>query len=433
MSKIVHSQPPSNNDEASFALSGVRVLDFSHALAGPYCTLLLAQYGATVYKVESPDGGDTGRGWAPPFIGKEAAFFLGLNRGKYSISIDLKSKEGIELCLKLIKKMDVLIENFRPGTMERLGLGYEACRELNPRLIYCSISGYGQTGPSRDDPAMDLIIQCASGLLSITGTESGETVRSGHSVSDITAGLFGIIGILAALRRRERVGLGDWVDVSMFDVMISSMSSNFMSYIASKRPPIPLGTAFSTIVPYRVFMAKDRSFAVAVGTEKLWSAFCKAIERQDLEQDPLFVTNAQRIENRFRLEAILSEIFLSDSAAIWVGKLKAAGVPSTLVSSVPEVMDHQQAIFREMFPSVDHPTSETHTVIGSPIKFLSSIDKVKSPAPLLGEHTEGILKELIGLDQAEINCLVEKKIVLLQTARSSETYTDVSNVSMSRE
>ena len=250
-----------------------------------------------------------GRGWGPPFAGGEAHFFLGLNRGKRGISIDLKHPEGIELCLKLIDRMDVLIENFRPGAMDRLGLGYEAMHQRNPRLVYCSISGYGQNGPSRDEAAMDLVVQSSSGLLSITGTEQGESVRCGYGVTDVTAGLFSVIGILLALRARERTGIGQFVDVSMLDSMISTMSSNYMSYLGSGDVPAPMGTAFPTVVPYRVFHTKDRAVAIAVGSEKLWSAFCRAIERPDLERRPDYATNAERIRNRETLEPLLEDVF----------------------------------------------------------------------------------------------------------------------------
>ena len=226
------------------ALDGVRVLDFSHALAGPFCTLVMADFGASVYKLESPSGGDMGRGWGPPFAGGQSSFFLGLNRGKYGISIDLKRREGIDLCLRLVDGMDVLVENFRPGAMDRLGLGYAALAQRNPRLVYCSISGYGQAGPSRDEAAMDLIVECSSGFLSITGTEQGEQVRSGYAVADINAGLFSVIGILLALRARDVTGRGQYVDVSMLDGMISAMTSNYMSYLGSGKVPRPLGSGF---------------------------------------------------------------------------------------------------------------------------------------------------------------------------------------------
>src|SRR5581483_1689372 len=230
--------------------------------------------------------------WGPPFANGEAHFFLGLNRGKRGICIDLKTPEGIDLSLRMIDRMDVLVENFRPGAMDRLGLGYEAMHSRNPRLIYCSISGYGQYGPSRDEAAMDLVVQSSSGLLSITGTGEGESVRCGYGVTDVTAGQFAVIGILLALRARETTGMGQFVDVSMLDSMISTMSSNYASYLGSGEIPKPMGTAFPTVVPYRVFQTEDRAVAIAVGSEKLWSAFCRVIERPDLDRSPDYASNA---------------------------------------------------------------------------------------------------------------------------------------------
>src|SRR5215471_16630813 len=311
-------------------LDGIRVLDFSHALAGPYCTLLLADYGAEVYKLEARRG-DMGRGWGPPFAGGISNFFLGLNRGKQGISIDLKQAEGVELCMRLIDRMDVLIENFRPGAMDRLGLGYQVVHHRNPRLVYCSISGYGQNGPSRDEAAMDLVVQGSSGLLSITGTEDGESVRCGYGVTDVTAGLFAVIGILLALRAREQTGRGQYVDVSMLDSMISTMSSNYMAFLGSNVVPKPMGTAFPTVVPYRVFHASDRQIAIAVGSERLWAAFCRAIERPDLEQHPDYCTNAQRIINRAVLEPLLDDVMRHRSGTEWIERLQGAGIPASLV------------------------------------------------------------------------------------------------------
>ena len=309
------------------ALEGIRVLDFSHALAGPYATLLLADFGARVYKLENRAGGDMGRGWGPPFVGSHSSFFLGLNRGKLGISVDLKQPAGIDLCLRLIEKMDVLIENFRPGTMHRLGLGYPAAAARNPRLVYCSISGYGQAGPSRDEAAMDLIVECSSGFMSITGTKAGEQVRSGYAVADINAGLYAVIGILMALRAREQTGRGQYLDISMLDGMISAMSSNYMTFLGSGNVPGPLGSGFPTVVPYRVFEASDRSFSIAIGSEKLWSTFCRAIERPDLESHPDYSTNALRVRNRQALEPILAEVFRQRTMQEWVDRFHAAGIP----------------------------------------------------------------------------------------------------------
>src|SRR5271169_1784511 len=236
----------------SAPLDGLTVLDFSHALAGPYCTMLMAAYGATVIKVEGPEG-DIGRTWGPPFSGTDAAYFVGLNSGKQSLAIDLKTAEGLESCRKLSQQADIVVENFRPGTMNRLGLDYASLSAANPRLIYVSISGYGQTGPRRLEPAMDLIIQSASGLMSITGTETGETVKTGHSSADITAGLFSLIGAMMALEARHRTGRGQFVDVSMMDTVMSTMISSFARYLASGTVPRPMGTLFDGIVPYRNF------------------------------------------------------------------------------------------------------------------------------------------------------------------------------------
>ena len=392
------------------SLSGIRVLDFSHALAGPYCTLLLADYGAEVYKVESR-GGDMGRGWGPPFAGEDASFFLGLNRGKRGISIDLKQAEGLELCLRLIDRMDVLIENFRPGSMDRLGLGYKAMHERNPHLVYCSISGYGQGGPAREEAAMDLVVQSSSGLLSITGTEEGEPVRCGYGVTDVTAGLFAVIGILLALRVKERTGVGQFVDVSMLDGMISTMSSNYMSYLGSGIVPRPMGTAFPTVVPYRVFQTRDRAIAIAVGSDKLWSTFCREIERPELENHTDYRTNAARIRNRGTLEPLLEGVFRERSAAEWIGKLQGAGVPASLVRNFEEVVEHPQCEVRQMFPVLHHAVAGPHRVTGTPVKLSATPGGPGAAAPLLGEHTSETLSELLGLDDATLDALRARGVI----------------------
>jgi len=393
------------------ALAGIRVLDFSHALAGPYATLLLADFGASVYKLENRAGGDMGRGWGPPFAGPHSSFFLGLNRGKYGISIDLKQPAGVDLCLRLIEQMDVVVENFRPGTMDRLGLGYSAAAARNPRLVYCSISGYGQAGPSRDEAAMDLIVECSSGFMSITGTEAGEQVRSGYAVADINAGLFAVIGVLMALRAREQSGRGQYVDVSMLDSMISAMSSNYMTFLGSGTVPRPLGSGFPTVVPYRVFKAKDRSFSIAVGSEKLWSAFCRVIERKDLETHPDYATNARRVENRRALEDILAAIFRERDMQEWVDSFRAAGIPCSPVRNFAEVAEHPQTVLREMFPWIESSAGR-HRVTGSPIKMSQTPARIGPPAPELGEHTALVLAEVLGLDACQLDSLAGAGIIV---------------------
>ena len=404
---------------ARSALQGIRVLDFSHALAGPYCTLLLSDYGAEIYKLEAAGAGDMGRGWGPPFAGGIASVFLGLNRGKRGISIDLKHPEGLDLCLRLIDRMDVLVENFRPGAMDRLGLGYDAVHRRNASLVYCSISGYGQNGPSRDEAAMDLVVQSSSGLLSITGTKEGESVRCGYGVTDVTAGLFAVIGILLALRARESTGRGQFIDVSMLDSMISTMSSNYMSFLGSDIVPQPMGTAFPTVVPYRVFQTRDRALAIAVGSEKLWMAFCRALERPDLESHPDYASNAARIRNRDSLEELLAGIFLQRPVAEWLDRLQSAGIPCSLVRNFQEVAEHPQSAVREMFPVMDHPAAGRHRVTGTPLKLSGTPGHPTSPAPLLGEHTRCTLRELLTLDDSTLDDLASRRVVFESGIRSA--------------
>ena len=387
------------------ALADIKVLDYSHALAGPYCTLLLADSGAQIYKLEPKHLGDMGRGWGPPFSGVQASFFLGLNRGKFGISIDLKHPEGIQLCKQLAAEMDVLIENFRPGTMDRLGLGYDALKAVNPKLIYCSISGYGQDGPSRDEAAMDLVVQASSGLLSITGTEDGEVTRCGYGVSDITAGMFAAIGILTALHSRHRTNEGQFIDVSMFDSMISAMCSNYSSFLGDGKVPGTMGTRYPTVVPYGVYKTKDRPIAIAVGSEKLWTSFRQVLELADEAQ---FQSNALRIQNRDALDAILNAIFKQKTAALWIEKLHANGIPSSLVLNFQEVADHPQSQFRQMFPTLHHPTAGTHQVAGPPIK---PAIPPHTPAPLLGQHTKQVLAELLNLDRQTLGALEANGVI----------------------
>jgi crotonobetainyl-CoA:carnitine CoA-transferase CaiB-like acyl-CoA transferase len=393
-------------------LDKIRVLDFSHALAGPYCTMLLADFGAEIFKLESPGGGDMSRGWGPPFAGEYACYFLGLNRGKRGVAIDLKNPAGLDLCLRLIDQMDVLIENFRPGSMDRLGLGYESLHARNPRLVYCSISGYGQNGPSRDEAAMDLIVECSSGFLSITGTEGGEQVRSGYAVADINAGMHSAIGILLALRARDITGQGQYVDIAMQDSMISAMSSNYMSYLGSNQVPVPMGASFKTVVPYTVFHAQDRAFSIAVGSEKLWATFCIVIERSDLTAHPDFATNPLRVVNRPALEKILAAVFHQRPMSEWVSLFRLAGIPCSPVLNFEEVASHPQARVREMFPVVHHPVAGPQRITGTPIKLSETPGSPGSLAPRLGEHTAAVLSEFLQLDDQGIQSLLQAGVIV---------------------
>jgi crotonobetainyl-CoA:carnitine CoA-transferase CaiB-like acyl-CoA transferase len=379
----------------SAPLDGLTVLDFSHALAGPYCTMLMAAYGAKVIKVEGPEG-DIGRTWGPPFNGVDASYFVGLNSGKQSLAIDLKTTEGLEVCRKLAAQADILVENFRPGTMNRLGLDYASLSAANPRLIYVSISGYGQTGPRRLEPAMDLIIQSASGLMSITGTAAGETVKTGHSIADITAGLFSLIGAMMALEARHRTGRGQFVDVSMMDTVMSTMLPSFARFLASGVVPKPMGTLFDGIVPYRNFVCADREITLAVASDKLWKSFCEAIGRSELGIHPDYNTNPLRVKNRGVLEPMLEAMFRSRPATHWVELLARHGVPATVVRNLKEVIDDEQTAARNMTPVVEHAVAGPIRVIGVPVQLSETPGRIGCAAPLLGADTAAILKAVNG-------------------------------------
>jgi crotonobetainyl-CoA:carnitine CoA-transferase CaiB-like acyl-CoA transferase len=374
-------------------LDGISVLDFSHALAGPYCTMLMAAYGATVIKVEGPEG-DIGRTWGPPFHGADASYFVGLNTGKQSLAIDLKTPEGLNACRKLAAKSDILVENFRPGTMNRLGLDYASLSAANPRLIYVSISGYGQTGPRRLEPAMDLIIQSASGLMSITGTEAGETVKTGHSIADITAGLFSLIGAMMAIEARHRTGRGQFVDVSMMDTVMSTMLPSFARFMASGIVPKPMGTLFDGIVPYRNFVCEDRELTLAVASDKLWKSFCTAIGHDELAEHPDYKTNPLRVKNRGVLEPILEGMFRSRPAEYWVKLLAQHGVPVTVVRNLQEVIDDEQTAARNMTPVVQHPVAGSIRVVGVPVQLSDTPGRIGAASPLLGADNAAILRQV---------------------------------------
>jgi len=300
-----------------------------------------------------------------------------------------------------MEKVDVVVENFRPGALDRIGLSYQQACACNPRLVYCSISGYGQNGPARDQSAMDLILEASCGLISVTGTRDGQQVRCGHSVADITAGMFSVIGILLALRSRDWSGVGQWVDVSMFDSMISAMSANFMNYLGSGRVPRPLGTAFDQIVPYCTSPTKDRAISIAAGSEKLWGVLCRVLERSELINHPDYATNALRVAHRGVLEPMLAEIFLHDTAENWFRRLNGVGFPCSPVRTLDEVVDDAQAAIRDMFPVIEHPTAGRVKVTGPPIKFSATPGKLQGAAPLLGQHNSADAGGVVGVGSQE--------------------------------
>lgn len=396
------SQPP---------LHGLTVLDFSHALAGPYCTTLMAAFGAKVIKIEGPGQGDIGRLWGPPFQGTDSAYFVGIHCGKQSLAVNLKSKEGLDICRDLASRSDILIENFRPGTMNRLGLDYASLSAVNPRLIYVSVSGYGQTGPRRDEPAMDLIIQSASGLMSITGTKDGEVVKTGHSVGDTTAGLFAMIGALLAVEARHRTGRGQFVDVSMIDALMSTMAPSFARFMATGNVPAPTGTLFEAIVPYRNYSCADREITIAVASDKLWESFCLAVERPDLANHPEYNSNPLRVRNRAVLEPVLEGMFRSRPAAHWLEVLTREGVPCTLVRNLQEVIEDEQTAARNMTPVVIHAEAGPVRVMGVPVQLSATPGRMEGAAPLLGADSEDVLRDFLGMDQDTVERLKRDKVI----------------------
>lgn len=390
-------------------LDDLVVVDLTRALAGPYCTMMLADLGARVIKVENPDGGDDTRGWGPPFVGGESAYFLSINRNKESLTLNLKDPRGRALLWRLLERADVLVENFRPGTMERLGFDYETVHARMPRLVYCSISGFGQTGPYRDRPAYDLIVQGMGGIMGITGEPDGPPMRVGVAVADICAGMFAAYGILAALRVRDRTGQGQWVDTSMLDGQVAWMTSMAANYFATGQDPPRVGSAHLNLVPYQPFATRDGYVNVAVGSESLWQKFCEAVGLP-LANDPRFATNAARVAHRRELLAVLVPVFRQRTTAEWVDRLLEAGVPAGPIYRMSEVMADPQVRHREMVVQLDHSRAGRITVNGVPVKFSDTPGGVRRPPPLLGEHTGPILREL-GLSDEEVAQLRTQGVV----------------------
>ncbi len=384
------------------ALDGVRVLDLTRALAGPFCTLMLGDYGADVIKIELPGSGDDTRTWGPPFIGEESAYFLSINRNKRSLTLNFREPKAVEVFLKLVGESDVVVENFTPGVMARLGIDYEAVKAVNPRIVFCSISGFGQTGPYKARPAYDQIMQGISGLMSITGDPAGEPEKIGIAVTDIGAGMWAAFSILAALRHRYETGEGQYIDIAMLDAQIAWLTYQAAFYFANNTPPQRLGKAHPTLVPYQGFMAQDgKYFNVAVGSERLWDRFCQGIGRQDLKDDPEYATNGDRVRNRAKIVPMLQEFFLTRTSTEWVTDLQAVSVPAGPINDLADVFADPQVIHREMLLEMPHPTLGSIKQTGLPLKFSVTPGGLDRHPPLLGEHNREILAGL-GYSDADI-------------------------------
>ncbi|MDQ5826655.1 MAG: CoA transferase [Chloroflexota bacterium] len=388
------SETPARNTQP---LADIRVLDMSRVLAGPYCTMMLGDLGADVIKVESPEGDDTRR-WGPPYQGGESAYYLSCNRNKRSVVLDLDSEEGRDVARRLASRSQVLVENFRTGTMEKWGLGYEQLSRDNPGLVYCSISGYGRTGPLSHLPGYDFVMQGVGGVMSFTGQADGPPQKVGVAIVDLTAGMFALSAILAALRVRDLTGLGQHIDISLLDSHLAWLANVGSNYLVSGEVPPRYGNAHPNIVPYQAFATDDGWLIVAVGNDRQWGRLCDALSRPDFSSDPRFVTNSARVENRSALVPLLEETFAQRSTAEWLSLLEEADVPAGPVNDVAQALSHPQVAAREMVREVDHPGIGAVKMVASPLKLSSTPAAIRRHPPLLGEHTGEVLEEL-GLKQ----------------------------------
>jgi crotonobetainyl-CoA:carnitine CoA-transferase CaiB-like acyl-CoA transferase len=389
-------------------LHGITVLDLTRVLSGPYCTMLLADMGARVVKVEQPGRGDDTRGWGPPFQQGESAYFLSVNRNKESITIDFKQPEGHAILERLISQADVLVENFRPGTLTKLGLDYAAIASRFPHLVYCSISGFGQTGPRRREPGYDAVMQGEGGLMSITGAADGPPFRLGVAIADIVSGLFAAQGITAALFWRERTGRGQAVDIAMLDSVAALLTYQAGIFFATGSAPVRMGNRHPTIVPYETFRAVDGDFVIAVGNDEQWRRFCSVA---GLAQDERFATNRQRVTAYAELKPLLDAQLGRETRAHWIEQLTAAGIPCGSVRDFQELFADAQISARSMTVDVPHPRIGALRVLGTPLKLSETPPSVRMPPPLLGEHTDAILTRDLGYTRHEIAALRNKGII----------------------
>ncbi|ANN72879.1 CaiB/BaiF CoA transferase family protein [Bordetella bronchialis] len=402
-------------------LSNIKVLDLSRVLAGPWASQILADLGADVIKVERPGRGDDTRSWGPPFLKDQAgqdsadgAYFIATNRGKRSITLDLQTPEGQDLVKDLCRDADVVLENYKVGTLARLGLDYAALSRINPRLVYCSVTGFGQTGPRAAEPAYDFLIQAMGGLMSVTGERDdkpgGGPQKVGVPIVDLSTGVYAALGIVAALLRRTQTGQGEYVDVAMLDVQVGLLANQAMNFLLGKRVPRRTGTAHPNIQPQRTFACADGDIVVVAGNDAQFAALCGVIGNPALARDERYATNGQRVKNQASLDPVLDAAFAGQPRAYWLEALKKAGVPAGSINSVPEVFDDPQVVHRAMLRQLPHPVAGTVPQVMNPLRFGGAALRVDRAPPLLGQHTEEILSEM-GLDAARIRSLRERNVI----------------------
>jgi len=394
------------------ALADLKVLDLSRVLAMPYCSMMLGDLGAEIVRVERPGVGDETRHWGPPWVGELSAYYLCTNRNKKGITVDLKKKEGQEIIRRLAERSDILLENFLPGDLAKMNLGYEDIKALNPKIIYASVTGYGQSGPYRDQPGFDFILQAQGGLMSIIGEEEGPPMKVGVAIVDITAGLFACSAILAALHYREKTGVGQHIDMALLDAQVAWLANQGSNYLVSGKVPRRMGNAHPNIVPYETFAAKDGIYiALGVGNDNQWRKFCKLAGIEPLTDDPLYATNPKRVENRKKLVPLLQEVFLRKDSGEWLKLLSEAEIPVGPINTIDRVFADPQVLARQMLVEMEHPKVGKFKVVGSPLKLSATPPQYRIPPPLLGEHTEEVLRNVLGYDKEKIARLREAKAI----------------------
>src|SRR5688572_21079478 len=395
---------------AAGPLTGLTVLDLTRVLSGPYCTMLLGDMGARVIKVEQPGRGDDTRAWGPPFVESESSYFLGVNCNKESVTLDFKTPEGRDILDRLISRADVMVENFRPGALGRLGLDFSALEQQHPRLVYCSISGFGQDGPRWTQPGYDAVVQAEGGLMSVTGAADGPPYRVGVAIADLVAGLLAAQGIALALFARERSGRGQHVDISMFDGVLSLLSYHASTYLTTGASSGRVGNRHATIAPYETFPCADGEFFLAVGNDDQFGRFCRVAGLLELVEDPRFATNPQRVRNADALRSRLSPVLEERTRDYWIDRLTAAGVPCGAVRSVAEALNDPQVTARRMIEAVEHAALGMVKVLGVPIKLSETPGGVRTAPPVLGQHTAGVLGEL-GFTADDIEDLRRRNVI----------------------
>ncbi|PKP58300.1 carnitine dehydratase [Candidatus Atribacteria bacterium HGW-Atribacteria-1] len=392
-------------------LEDIVVLDLTRVLAGPYCSMILANLGAKIIKVERPETGDDARSFGP-YKNGQSAYFVSLNRGKKSIAIDLKKPEGKQIIKELTKVSDVVIENFKPGTMRKLGLSYDVLNKINSRIVYAAVSGFGHTGPYSEKPAYDMIAQALGGIMSITGQPGGEPTRVGSSIGDIIAGMFGAIGIIAALYEKVFTGKGQMVDIAMLDGQVAVLENAIARYAISGEVPGPIGSRHPSITPFGGFKTKNSWVIIACGNQAIWEKFCKAVDREDLLEVEEFKTNEKRTENYEKIKPILDEIILQKTTEEWLKILESNGVPSSAINTVDKLFNDPQVKARKMIIETEQPDMGKIYVAGNPIKLSTLTEEVVTdPAPKIGEHTVEILKTYLNYTDVKINELRKKQII----------------------